>query len=185
MRARHLSSNHPAARLGGVLAIALGVGLLALAVTSGEVDDGGSSDLAAPTARNTEATVLGEVIEGTTLPDAPPASAVGFTTTSAGIEDGDPGPVPTSPPPSIGSPTSTTPPPTIGPPTSIVRPTTTTTSTTAPSAPECSDGIDNDDTEDSAADAGDPGCHSDGNAANPDSYVAGDNDEGDPAPVSG
>ncbi|HAS10722.1 MAG TPA: hypothetical protein DCS55_09445 [Acidimicrobiaceae bacterium] len=37
-------------------------------------------------------------------------------------------------------------------------------------APECSDGVDNDDPEDELADEADPGCHTDGNADNPDSY---------------
>ena len=137
MRARHLSSDHRLARLGGVLAIALGVGLLAFVVTSDEVDDGGSSDLATPT---TDATVLGEVIEGTTLPDAPPASAVGFTTTTeqgAGdaVAGGSGGGGGGTTDPTIGPPVSfDNPTPTIGPPTSIVRPTTTTTAptTTAP-----------------------------------------------------
>ena len=134
MRARLPLTDHRAARVGGVLAIALGVGLLALAATSSEVDDGGSSDVAGPTTENTEATVLGEVIEGTTLPDAPPASAVGFTTTTEGDEGGDSdGPAATTSPPTIGSPTSTTPPPTIGPPVSVTRPPTTTSSTTTSS----------------------------------------------------
>lgn len=44
--------------------------------------------------------------------------------------------------------------------------------------PECSDNIDNDDTEDILVDTDDPGCHTDGNAANPASYDANDNDEG-------
>lgn len=39
----------------------------------------------------------------------------------------------------------------------------------------CSDGIDND--QDTFVDASDPGCHSDGNASNSESYVASDNDE--------
>lgn len=37
-------------------------------------------------------------------------------------------------------------------------------------ATQCSDGIDNDDPEDTLADADDPGCHTDGDASNPDSY---------------
>jgi hypothetical protein len=158
MRARHLTADHRAARLGGVLAMALGVGLLVFAVSSGEVDDGSSSDLATPSTEEPEATVLGEVIEATTLPDAPPASAVAFTTTSEVDEeedDGDDDDGTPAPPPTIGSPTSATPPPTIGPPTSIVRPPTTTT--TAQPQPACSDGVDNDD--DGKVDMGeDPGC---------------------------
>ena len=43
--------------------------------------------------------------------------------------------------------------------------------------PQCSDGADNDG--DGVIDAADPGCHSDGDANNPASYVADDNDEGD------
>jgi hypothetical protein len=51
---------------------------------------------------------------------------------------------------------------------------------TAPAAaaetpPQCSDGVDNDG--DGLIDAADPGCHSDGNANNPSSYVPSDNDE--------
>jgi hypothetical protein len=46
-------------------------------------------------------------------------------------------------------------------------------------SPQCSDGIDNDG--DGEIDAADPGCHSDGNAANPASYDPSDNDETDPA----
>lgn len=151
MRARFLTTDHRAARVGGSLAIAFGVGLLALAVTSGEVDDGGSTDVAGPTTESTEATVLGEVIERTTLPDAPPASAVGFTTTTT--SEPEDGTTSTAPPPTIGSPTSTTPPPTIGPPTSITRPPPTTSS-----EPACSDGKDND--ADGRVDVQqDPGCN--------------------------
>jgi len=52
----------------------------------------------------------------------------------------------------------------------------------APSGPEqtgpqCSDGVDNDG--DGKADGADPGCHSDGNPKNPDSYVPSDTDETD------
>jgi hypothetical protein len=43
--------------------------------------------------------------------------------------------------------------------------------------PQCSDTADNDG--DGKIDALDPGCHSDGNADNPDSYVPSDNDEAD------
>jgi hypothetical protein len=43
------------------------------------------------------------------------------------------------------------------------------------SPPQCSDGVDNDG--DGLIDAADPGCHSDGNANNPASYVPSDNDE--------
>jgi uncharacterized protein YxjI len=45
--------------------------------------------------------------------------------------------------------------------------------------PQCSDGIDNTDPEDVLIDANDPGCHSDGNTANPASYDPNDNDETD------
>jgi len=44
---------------------------------------------------------------------------------------------------------------------------------------ECSDGIDNDDPEDTLIDALDPGCHTDGDAGNPDSYNPNDDDETD------
>jgi hypothetical protein len=43
--------------------------------------------------------------------------------------------------------------------------------------PECSDGVDNDD--DGVADEDDPGCHTDGDADNPDSYNPNDDDESD------
>jgi cysteine-rich repeat protein len=43
---------------------------------------------------------------------------------------------------------------------------------------ECSDGVDNADGEDVFVDSADPGCHSDGNAANTNSYEPSDNDEG-------
>jgi hypothetical protein len=43
--------------------------------------------------------------------------------------------------------------------------------------PQCSDGIDNDG--DGLVDSNDPGCHSDGNTANPASYDLNDNDETD------
>jgi len=45
--------------------------------------------------------------------------------------------------------------------------------------PQCSDGVDNADTEDTLVDSADPGCHTDGNASNADSYVPTDNDETD------
>jgi LPXTG-motif cell wall-anchored protein len=45
--------------------------------------------------------------------------------------------------------------------------------------PECSDGIDNDG--DGLADADDPGCHTDGDASNPDSYDPNDDSELDEA----
>ncbi len=44
---------------------------------------------------------------------------------------------------------------------------------------ECADGVDNADPEDTVADAADPGCHSDGDAGNPGSYVPTDDDETD------
>jgi hypothetical protein len=42
---------------------------------------------------------------------------------------------------------------------------------------QCSDGIDNEDPEDTLADRDDPGCHTDGDASNPDSYNPNDNNE--------
>jgi hypothetical protein len=48
--------------------------------------------------------------------------------------------------------------------------------------PQCSDGVDNDG--DGLIDAADPGCHSDGNANNPASYVPSDNDESNGTPGS-
>jgi len=46
---------------------------------------------------------------------------------------------------------------------------------------QCSDGVDNADPEDTVADADDPGCHTDGNAGNADSYDPNDDDETDGA----
>jgi hypothetical protein len=49
--------------------------------------------------------------------------------------------------------------------------------------PECSDDIDNADPEDTLVDENDPGCHTDGDPNNPDSYDPNDDDETDaPAP---
>jgi hypothetical protein len=48
---------------------------------------------------------------------------------------------------------------------------------TPSTAPQCSDGVDNVDPEDTLADAADPGCHSDGDPNNPNTYVPSDNDE--------
>ena len=45
--------------------------------------------------------------------------------------------------------------------------------------PECSDGVDNGDPEDELADIDDPGCHTDGDPDNPDSYDPDDDDETD------
>jgi len=47
--------------------------------------------------------------------------------------------------------------------------------------PQCSDTVDNVDAEDTVADAEDPGCHTDGNAGNADSYDPNDDDETDGA----
>ena len=49
--------------------------------------------------------------------------------------------------------------------------------------PQCSDGIDNTDPEDTLADNADPGCHTDGNANNPNSYNPNDNDETNAPPT--
>jgi len=54
-------------------------------------------------------------------------------------------------------------------------------SATCGNPPECSDTVDNADAEDTLADADDPGCHTDGNAGNPDSYDPNDDDETDAA----
>jgi hypothetical protein len=51
--------------------------------------------------------------------------------------------------------------------------------TTAAPLPECSDNVDNADPEDTVADEDDPGCHTDGNPDNPDTYVPLDDDETD------
>lgn len=44
---------------------------------------------------------------------------------------------------------------------------------------QCSNGVDDPDPEDALADSADPGCHTDGNAANPGTYDPSDNDETD------
>lgn len=49
------------------------------------------------------------------------------------------------------------------------------TAAACPPPPQCSDGADND--ADGVVDSADPGCHTDGNAANPTSYNPADNDE--------
>ena len=128
----------------GVLAIAMGVALLVIAGMSTRPAEDGDDDLDQP-ATATSATVLGEVIERTTLPDAPPASAVGFTTTSASdespSEDRDPAPRTATTSPTVGPPESTTPPPTTtsspSSPTSTTEASTTTETTdiTAPPVP--------------------------------------------------
>ena len=51
------------------------------------------------------------------------------------------------------------------------------------SGPQCSDKVDNDG--DGVVDAADPGCHTDGNANNPDSYNPNDNSEADSRPTAG
>jgi len=48
-----------------------------------------------------------------------------------------------------------------------------------PDNPQCSDGIDNDDEEDELDDEADPGCHTDGDVNNLDSYDVEDNNESD------
>lgn len=48
--------------------------------------------------------------------------------------------------------------------------------------PQCSDGVDNGDADD-LVDENDPGCHTDGDPDNPDSYDPNDDDETDPLPV--
>lgn len=48
---------------------------------------------------------------------------------------------------------------------------------------QCADTVDNDDPEDDLADSQDPGCHTDGDPENPDSYDPTDNDETNPADV--
>ncbi len=50
-------------------------------------------------------------------------------------------------------------------------------------ATECADGVDNDDPEDELADEADPGCHTDGDASNPDSFDPADDSELD-APIT-
>ena len=47
--------------------------------------------------------------------------------------------------------------------------------------PQCSDGVDNADPEDTLADIDDPGCHTDGDPKNPDTYDPNDDDETDGA----
>jgi len=54
-----------------------------------------------------------------------------------------------------------------------------------PSTTECSDNVDNADTEDTVADTDDPGCHTDGDATNPASYVPSDDDESNTVVAAG
>jgi serine/threonine-protein kinase len=127
-------ADHRPAHIVIALALAAATALTVLALLSGEAGDDRSGVLGAPTTEDTtDPTVLGEVVESTTLPEAPPASAVGFDTTSTAGSSGS-GPVVTAPPPPPPPP-PTTPPPTLGPPTSVVRPTTTTTAPTTSTTP--------------------------------------------------
>lgn len=50
---------------------------------------------------------------------------------------------------------------------------------TCGAATQCSNGVDDDDPEDTVADAADPGCHTDNDASNPESYDPADDDETD------
>jgi hypothetical protein len=104
----------------GVLAIAVGVALLVIAGLSTRPEDDGDVEDAQPVTVTSE-TVLGEVVERTTLPDAPPASAVGFTTTSDESPEVERG---------TGRRTTETSP-TTGPPVSITQPPTTTSTTSS------------------------------------------------------
>jgi len=93
-----------------------------------------------------------------------------------------PPPTPTPTPEPIPTPTpEPTPTPTPEPtPTPTPTPTPEPTPTPIPEpSPQCSDGFDND--EDGLIDSADPGCHTDGNPNNPDSYNPEDNNEGDNA----
>ena len=122
----HLLPPERAARPAGVLALSVGVAILAFVALDGQTDDG--TTLIRPVGdTSTEASVLGEVIERTTLPAAPPASPATVPST-----DGSPTPSP-SPRSSGGRPPPTTagPGPTLLPPVSITAPPSTTT-TTAP-----------------------------------------------------
>jgi hypothetical protein len=114
----------------GVLAVAVGVALLVLAGFTERPADERTTQLVQPaTEASPEPTVLGSETERTTIPDAPPASAAGFTTTTE--ESGDGGT-------SVATSPQLSPSPTLGPPVSVTRPprprptTTTTTTTTAP-----------------------------------------------------
>jgi cytoskeletal protein RodZ len=119
-----------AARPLGVLAIALGLGLLVIAGFRGRPADEDTMRLVRPaTESSTGPTVLSEGIDQTTVPDAPPASAAGFTTTTTtgsgdqprGATRFDP------PPPTVAPPVSVTRPPPPRPTTTTTRPTSTTT----------------------------------------------------------
>jgi hypothetical protein len=106
----------------GVLAIAVGISLLVIAGLSSRPSEQ-SVDLA-QVAPSTSETVLGEVIEQTTLPEAPPAEAAGFTTTTSESDEPAVSPATAPPPPDTS--------PTIIPPVSITNPNPPTTTTTRP-----------------------------------------------------
>jgi hypothetical protein len=105
----------------GVLAIAVGVSLLVIAGLSSRPGDR-SGDLGQPATATSE-TVLGEVIEPTTLAEAPPAEPAGFTTTTREGDEPSVSPA-TAPPTSDTSPT-------LIPPVSITNPDPPPTTTTA------------------------------------------------------
>jgi hypothetical protein len=130
--ASHMRPPRSKARPFGILAVALGVGLLVLVVFDQNGDDDDAALVRDEAEQTTDPTVLGEVIErSTTLPAAAPAIPATFAVDSdsgSGSGAGEGGPT---------GPTSTQPPdttnPTLIPPTSITSPNPPrTTTTTAP-----------------------------------------------------
>ena len=118
----------------GVLAIALGISLIVFATFSSRPGEETDDDLG-QAATATSETVLGAVIERTTLPDAAPAEPAGFTTTSTGsaLDDQEPTVNPGTVPHGPGSsPTTASPVPTTRPSTTTTTVRHTTTSTTRP-----------------------------------------------------
>ena len=134
----------------GVLAVAVAVSLLAIVAFSSRPSEEGTTNRLIQPATETSETVLGEIIDRTTVPEAPAADAQGFTTTTSapsgssgsgasggggtGTTVGNPSP--TSPSPTLGPPVSITAPPTTRPsPTTTSSTTTTTEATTTTAAP--------------------------------------------------
>ena len=119
----------------GVLAVAVAVSLVVIAAFSSRPSDEGTTNRLIQPVTETSETVLGEVIERATVPEAPAADAQGFTTTtsgssgSSGSGGGGGGGTGTT----VGNPSPNSPSPTLGPPVSITAPPTTRPSTTTSS----------------------------------------------------
>src|SRR5688572_390694 len=88
--ASHLRPSRSKARALGVLAVAIGIGLLVLVVFEQRSDDGEVTQVRPAAELTSEPTVLGEVVEGSsTLAVAPPASPATFPAPSESDDDDD------------------------------------------------------------------------------------------------